>query len=65
VGHALRDASSDALAHRKPKVESLSPTSINRNATQVPPSLLSASLFEDHTIGVDFAVDLDLLLLMP
>jgi hypothetical protein len=63
VGHALRDAASASSTH----------VSSNKHAKQLPPSPLLAvevgresgsSPFEDHTIGVDFPVDLDLLLLM-
>jgi hypothetical protein len=74
VGHALRDAASAARAHCKPKPEITTNPSIVRNAKQLPPPPLSvaeagkesgSSPFEDHTIGVDFPVDLDLLMLMP
>jgi hypothetical protein len=67
VGHALRDAASAARSHHQPNA------STTRNAKHLPPPPLSVakaekesglSLFEDHTIGVDFAVDLDLLILM-
>jgi hypothetical protein len=74
VGHALRDAASAARTHGKPKPESTTAPGITRSAKQLPPPPLSvaeagkesgSSLFEDHTIGVDFPVDLDLLMLMP
>jgi hypothetical protein len=74
VGHALRDAASAARAHGKPNTESSTSTNITRHTMQLPHSPLSvaeagkasySSPFEDHTIGVDFPVDLDLLMLMP